>query len=300
MGKELPCVRVYTDGGCKPNPGPGGWGAVLLFPDRKPQELSGGEAETTNNRMELMAAIEALGALDGPHRVELYTDSTYLRSGITSWLESWRRRGWRTAQGDAVKNQDLWQALDEAIQRHRIVWHWVKGHAGNEYNERADCLASAAIPRPELPVEDESAVHLYLGAAFSGKQRAGSWAVVLVFQDNEKVVSGRVQPASSNQMHLVSAVRGLEALSRTVRVHVYTASDYLRDGATTWVAGWQRRGWQTVSGKAVSHRELWQQLVALANRHDVHWHVAKQGEWPPGLTAAKQHARDAVLEPVSN
>lgn len=294
MGDNLPCVRVYTDGGCKPNPGPGGWGAVLLYPDRDPIELSGGELESTNNRMELTAAIEALRALDGPHRVELFTDSTYLRSGITSWLEGWRRRGWRTGQGEPVKNQDLWQALDEAIGRHEITWQWVRGHAGNTYNELADRLASAAIPRPELPVDDPKAVHLYLGAAFSGTRRAGSWAAVLVFQEHEKVASGAVAPASSNQMHLVSAVEGLKALSRPVRVHVYTASDYLRDGATTWVKSWQRRGWRTASDSPVRHRDLWQELIRLARRHDVHWHVAKQGEWPAGLAAAKQHAREAL------
>jgi ribonuclease HI len=267
---------------------------VLLYPDRDPIELSGGELESTNNRMELTAAIEALRALDGPHRVELFTDSTYLRSGITSWLEGWRRRGWRTGQGEPVKNQDLWQALDEAIGRHEITWQWVRGHAGNTYNELADRLASAAIPRPELPVDDPKAVHLYLGAAFSGTRRAGSWAAVLVFQEHEKVASGAVAPASSNQMHLVSAVEGLKALSRPVRVHVYTASDYLRDGATTWVKSWQRRGWRTASDSPVRHRDLWQELIRLARRHDVHWHVAKQGEWPAGLAAAKQHAREAL------
>ncbi|WP_346899762.1 ribonuclease HI [uncultured Roseibium sp.] len=133
-------VTIYTDGACSGNPGPGGWGAILRFGEHE-KELSGGAAETTNNRMELTAAIEALNALKRPCAVDLYTDSTYVRSGITEWLEGWKRKNWRTAAKKPVKNADLWQALDEARQRHDVSWHWVKGHAGHPENERADELA---------------------------------------------------------------------------------------------------------------------------------------------------------------
>ena len=141
MNAALPSVVVYTDGGCRPNPGPGGWGAVLLYPGRDPLELSGGKKEATNNRMEITAAIEALGALEGPHRVELHTDSTYLRTGITEWLPKWRANGWKTAGKKPVKNVELWQRLEEAAARHTVRWHWVKGHVGHDDNERADELA---------------------------------------------------------------------------------------------------------------------------------------------------------------
>jgi len=139
---ELPDVEIFTDGACKGNPGPGGWGAILRS-NGKERELSGGESPTTNNRMELMAAIEALNALKKPCHVQLYTDSVYVRDGITKWIHGWRRNGWRTSDKKPVKNAELWQALLEASAPHRIDWHWVKGHAGHPENERADALACA-------------------------------------------------------------------------------------------------------------------------------------------------------------
>jgi ribonuclease HI len=133
-------VTIYTDGACSGNPGPGGWGAILISGEHR-KELNGGEAETTNNRMELTAAIEALNALKRPCTVELYTDSVYVRDGITKWIHGWRRNGWRTADKKPVKNAELWQALEQALERHKVDWHWVKGHAGHPENERADELA---------------------------------------------------------------------------------------------------------------------------------------------------------------
>ncbi len=140
----LQTVHIWTDGACKGNPGPGGWGAVLRY-GRHERRLKGGEPHTTNNRMELMAAIQALEALKRPCRVELTTDSQYLRDGITRWLKNWRRRGWRTASGGVVKNQDLWERLDQAASRHDVHWHWVRGHAGHRENELADRLANEAV-----------------------------------------------------------------------------------------------------------------------------------------------------------
>jgi len=133
-------VTIYTDGACSGNPGPGGWGAILVHGETR-KELSGGEPETTNNRMELQAAIEALNALKRPCKVALYTDSVYVRDGITKWIKGWQRNGWRTAAKKPVKNAELWQALQAALQPHDIDWHWVKGHAGHPENERADELA---------------------------------------------------------------------------------------------------------------------------------------------------------------
>jgi len=137
-------VEIWTDGACSGNPGPGGWGAILLFGDTV-KELSGGEAHTTNNRMELTAAISALEALKRPCEVALHTDSQYLRQGVTGWIFGWKKNGWRTADKKPVKNVDLWRRLDEAVQRHKIDWRWVKGHAGDEMNERADELARAGM-----------------------------------------------------------------------------------------------------------------------------------------------------------
>lgn len=137
-------VEIFTDGACRGNPGPGGWGAILRFGAHE-RELQGAEPQTTNNRMEMTGAIAALSALKEGCDVDLYTDSRYLCDGMSQWLAGWKRRGWRTASREPVKNEDLWRLLDALEQRHRIRWHWVRGHAGHPENERADALANAAI-----------------------------------------------------------------------------------------------------------------------------------------------------------
>jgi ribonuclease HI len=141
---ELPLVEIFTDGACRGNPGPGGWAALLRNKGGREREISGGEPATTNNRMELTAAIRALEALNRPCRVELHTDSTYVRDGITRWIHRWRANGWRTSDKKPVKNAELWQALLEAVEPHRVEWHWVKAHDGHPENERVDVLACAA------------------------------------------------------------------------------------------------------------------------------------------------------------
>ena len=144
MARRKP-VDIFTDGACSGNPGPGGWGAVLRYQGVE-NELHGGEAETTNNRMEMLAAIMALEAMKRPVHAVIHTDSTYLRDGITKWIHSWKQRGWKTAAKKPVKNVDLWQRLEAALERHEVEWRWVKGHAGHPENERADALARAGIP----------------------------------------------------------------------------------------------------------------------------------------------------------
>jgi ribonuclease HI len=156
----MPELYAYTDGACSGNPGPGGWGVLMLARDGdkvvKERTLQGGEADTTNNRMELMAAISALEALARPSTLILVTDSAYVKNGITEWLAGWKRKNWRTAAGSAVKNVDLWQRLDEARQRHTVEWRWIKGHAGHAENERADELARAGMA-PFKPAKSEAA-----------------------------------------------------------------------------------------------------------------------------------------------
>ena len=157
--ENMPEILAYTDGACSGNPGPGGWGVLLVARDGdhvvKERALSGGEADTTNNRMELLAAINALEALDRPSRITIVTDSAYVKNGITSWLHGWKKNGWRTAAKKPVKNEDLWRRLDEAAARHDVRWEWVKGHAGHPENERADELARKGmapfkpVPAPE-------------------------------------------------------------------------------------------------------------------------------------------------------
>ncbi|WP_033067838.1 ribonuclease HI [Thalassospira australica] len=139
-------VEIYTDGACSGNPGPGGWGAILRFKGVE-KEMSGGDPETTNNRMEMMAAISALEALKRPCVIDVYTDSSYVRDGITKWIFGWQKRGWKTADKKPVKNVELWQRLLKALEPHQVEWHWVKGHAGHPENERCDELAREAVPK---------------------------------------------------------------------------------------------------------------------------------------------------------
>ncbi|AJD53618.1 MULTISPECIES: ribonuclease HI [Thalassospira] len=145
-GTDNKRVEIYTDGACSGNPGPGGWGAILRF-NGVEKEMSGGDPETTNNRMEMMAAISALEALKRPCVVDIYTDSSYVRDGITKWIFGWQKRGWKTADKKPVKNVELWQRLLEALKTHKVEWHWVKGHAGHPENERCDELARQAVPK---------------------------------------------------------------------------------------------------------------------------------------------------------
>lgn len=143
---RVPVVEIFTDGACSGNPGPGGWGAVMRWKGVD-KELSGGDVDTTNNRMELMAPIAALEALKRPMNIAITTDSTYVRDGITKWIFNWKKNGWKTANRKPVKNADLWQRLEAAVEPHQVEWHWVKGHAGHPENERADELATGAVPR---------------------------------------------------------------------------------------------------------------------------------------------------------
>ena len=150
------------------------------------------------------------------------------------------------------------------------------------------------MPRAPLPIDDRKAVHLFTAAAYSGKKKAGSWGVVLRFADSDKGSGEQVDGASANRMHILSAIAGLEQLKRPVRVHIYTVSDYLKDGATSWVAGWRERGWKTRDGKPVSHRDLWQRLDALSKKHRIEWHVVEKTDLPEDMEYAKQLAKDAL------
>lgn len=145
MDTDTSIITIYTDGACQGNPGPGGWGAVLLYKNHR-KEIKGGEPDTTNNRMELMAAIQALELLKKSSDVHLYSDSQYVKQGITTWIHNWKKNGWRNSQKQPVKNIDLWQRLDKIVTFHKVIFHWVKGHAGDPENERADQLARNGIP----------------------------------------------------------------------------------------------------------------------------------------------------------
>lgn len=274
-------VQIYTDGGCDPNPGPGGWGAVLIAGLRT-REISGADPATTNNRMEITAAISALRLLNQPCEITLFTDSQYLRKGITEWMEGWLANGWKKANGRPVENADLWQDLIVALEPHRARWEWIRGHRGNPLNERADQLAREARRRllkgqpVATAVTHEAAplpeVALYASGSSLGNPGPGGFAALLVdAEGHEQAVSGAWPVASSNVMDLWAAVAGLQALKQVSHVTVYSTNKYLLDGASRWLAQWERRGWRTSDGQAVRNQEIWAELAHVLGDHDVSW-----------------------------
>jgi ribonuclease HI len=291
-------VVIYTDGACDPNPGPGGWAAILRSGPHE-KVISGSHPDTTNNRMELQAALSALRALKRPCHVTLHTDSEYVRQGITEWLPAWRRQGWRTGGRRPVQNQDLWQALATAAEEHRVEWRWVRGHAGDPLNERADRLARAAIPgrSPSVmsePEQVENSVLLYTRASCLGSSGPGGWAVVRRRGDEISSQSGSVAEATANEMELLAAIKGLESLQEQEQVHVYTVSQYLHQGITRWVDGWQARGWQTKQGQPVRHKRLWLTLLETIRDHQVEWILLPKNDRPAESEQAATLAAQAA------
>ena len=274
---ERRSVTIYTDGGADPNPGPGGWG-VILSDDRTGviKELSGGDPHTTNNRMELTAAIHALEALNQPCEVILHTDSRYLQEGITKWIKNWRRQGWKRGKkaNQEIENVDLWKRLDVLSEEQSINWLWVKGHAGNVYNERADELATREIrrfyrdAREGLPADEA-----YLLVSARGGQ--GIWAVSVRQDGNEELITGLETNVTSNQLYIIAAIQALSTFPMETRVRLYTTSDYLRNGASQWIKGWKRRNWQTKAGDPVKNMDLWQRLDYEVSLRNVEWPSVK-------------------------
>ncbi len=295
----LPKITLYTDGACSPNPGIGGWGVVFLSQGRLLEEISGRDEETTNNRMELTAALRGLQQLKEPHNITLITDSTYVKNGITTWIHGWQRRGWLTADKQPVKNRDLWEGLAKEIKRHRVDWQWVKGHSENRWNERVDALAVAARSTSPVtpdaspvPLPDDDRITIFSGITFAPSRQLGSWAILLSYRHHLKLIGGAEQGSSANQFHLLAAVAGLSALKRELPVTLYTTSGYLRDGVHSWLDGWRQRGWLTSEGKAVSNTALWQQLVPLVRRYEVEVQVVSRKDGFCLMQEAKELARE--------
>lgn len=303
-----PQVQVHTDGGCDPNPGPGGWAAILRWEGRE-WVLAGNEPHTTNNRMELQAAVAALALLErllGRCRIDLHTDSTYLRRGVEEWLPRWAARGWQTKAGTPVKNQDLWQLLSELVERHEVRWHWLRGHSGDPLNERADALATEARRRlsppdagasPAAPAEaplPQATVSIKVCGPTPAK-RVG-WGAVVRQGSSRLQLSGAEDGVHANALLLRAAIEALRALSMPSRVTVISDASYLIEGASRWVSGWQARAWRTKEGKPVAHRALWEALLQEARRHRVHWQLAPADGPSDDLLLAAELAADAAAD----
>jgi ribonuclease HI len=263
-------VVIYTDGGADPNPGLGGWAAIIRF-GRHERVLSGAEPDTTNNRMELTAAIAALQALTRPCRIQFHTDSEYLRRGITEWVERWAAKNWRRGK-QPVANADLWQTLRELSRRHQIEWFWVRGHSGHEDNERVDELArQARLAITASSAHDPALPRLFLRASVSGNPGPGGWGLILERDGQTEQFSGTAAKTTNNRLEIEAAVAGLRLLPPGQAIQLFTVSDYLYQGATQWLPAWRRRNWLKKDGQPVSHADLWQQLGAEMERRPVQW-----------------------------
>jgi ribonuclease HI len=286
----LPDVSIYSDGGADPNPGPGGWGAVMLFTraggEVTKKELSGGEALTTNNRMELTAAIQALRALDSPHSVSFYADSQYVVRGITEWIIKWRTKLYKD-----VENADLWRELEAEAARHTIRWHWVKGHAGNEHNERADQLATEAMPK-KRETADLAAVRAYMRVSCVGT--TGGWAVLMARPEGEMVLSEGAKNTTPNRLDLQATIAALSALAEGEAAQFFTASSYLYTGITEWVKNWKRNNWQKKTGGEVQNRDLWERAEKLSALRDVRWVLYSDQSRPIELERLSEPLREVV------
>jgi ribonuclease HI len=222
--------------------------------------------------MELMAAIRALEALKQTCEVRLYTDSEYLRRGITEWVQTWARNGWMRGKkkDQPVENVDLWQRLLALTEEHNVSWEWVKGHAGNIYNERADSLARHEIARFHVDAVD-SANSIQILLLVSVKGSKGYWGALIRSQDGEQIIHGQEHETTSNRLDVQAAVEALRAAEENLPIKVYSRSDYLRNGAKQWVKGWKKRGWVTRQGAPVKNQDLWKELDALLTAGDVSW-----------------------------
>ena len=289
-------VIIYSDGGADPNPGIGGWAAILLYGNRE-KVLTGNAPLTTNNQMELQAAIAALQALTRPAEIEFHTDSEYVRRGITEWIDSWIKKGWMKGS-KPILNRELWQELHALTQQHTIEWHWVKGHAGDPLNERVDQLARNArleISPAGLATSDTS--RFYIQVSCLGNPGPGGWGLVWDGATTGlQTVSGFVPQTTNNRLELMAAIEALKMVGSGRVAQIFTTSDYLFQGARQWLPGWRSRQWHKKDGQAIANADLWQALDRFLDHTNIQWISLKgvsDGEHLSYLNQAEQLAREA-------
>lgn len=283
-------VIIYTDGGSSPNPGPGGWAAILQY-DGREKEIMGNQPHTTNNRMELTAATEALKSITHSCKIDLYTDSEYLKNGITRWIKTWLAAGRLEPGEKQVANADLWLDLYPLTQWHDVSWHWVRGHAGNELNERVDRLVHQAR-LPLLPKVEQNSQLATLYVKSSCSNGNGGWAAVIEHEGKHVQLSGRVDKTTNNRMELQAVIEGLSQIDPAETVRVVTQSDYLHQGATRWIHGWKKRHWKKKDGMSVSNEALWRQLDKLISARQLAW-INARGQEVEGIDLAASIAKTA-------
>ena len=313
-------IRVYTDGACRGNPGRGGWGVVIEH-GRDRTEANGAHPHTTNNRMELTAAIEALERIAPAYNrveVQITTDSSYVRNGITEWMATWKTNGWRTSRGAAVKNRDLWQRLASACTRCTVTWQWVKGHSGHPGNSRADKLArdgllgvvighagepQAPPSAPSAPHDGTELVRVYLSREWTprrgpggSRHGRGAWAAVIEDGTTTASITGVDEDSTKQRLELSAAVEALARVGTGRNVEVNTCSHYLENGVTHWLDTWARQDWYRGAGGRIKNHNLWAKLAAERARLQVHWQWHRSEAAGPGCGRAAAIAHRALNE----
>jgi ribonuclease HI len=300
--KNLPQVTIYTDGACVPNPGPGGWSVILVFKNQTgdiiQKEYSGGEPSTTSIRMEMQAAINALRYLKQSCSVTLFSDSRYLVKGVNDWLSSWKARGWVLSNGSELKNADLWKELDSLLQNHQIEWCWIRGHADNPMNQKADALARSQIAYPKLPSADDSGYHLFIRATCH--KGIGGWGAVLRSNEKTLIFSGVEENTTPNKIEIHGVIEGLLQVPRNARVYIYTNNNYLYAAMVSDILRWKKQGWQTNQGVGIKNRDLWEQLLNIQEEKTVSWHLLKGHDIPEESNKAKDIAKKELAGKLIN
>ena len=273
----LPLVTVYTDGACVPNPGSGGWAAIIWFMSaqkgRIEKEITGSNPHTTSICMELQAAIEALKVLKRPCFVNIYTDSRYLYDGARIRLPRWKTTGWRLANGDTIKNVDLWKQLDILFQFHHVEFHWTKGHSDDYWNQKVDILARNQIQLPSLPSLKDGGYHLFIQTSCSNG--SGGWGAVLRKSDEKWTFFGMDFNTTANRIEIVGAIEGLNRIPQNTQVNVYTRNNYIYSTMINNIQLWKKNGWRTSSSEEVMHRDLWEKLLTAQEGKLVRWYLFK-------------------------
>lgn len=259
--------------------------------------LTGNDPNSTNNRMELQAAISALAALKRPVQIEFHTDSEYLRKGITEYIESWANNDWKRKDKEPVANVDLWKKLWPLVQTHEIEWHWVKGHSGDELNERVDKLARQARLdiTPDINLSKDMP-RLFIRASCKGNPGPGGWGIILEEAGETEQLSGWEAQTTNNRMELTAAIEALRMRPPGDEVMIFTLSDYLFQGATKWIHGWRERDWKKKNGQPISNEDLWRTLDELMAEYQIRWVNAKGDNFKnePGLSEAAELAMSAA------
>lgn len=324
-------IEAWTDGACKGNPGPGGWGALLRQGNME-TEIKGGSEQTTNNRMEMMAAIETLSAIPSQNTpITISTDSQYLRDGITKWISGWKAKGWVTSNKTPVKNQELWIKLDNLCDQHKVYWTWVKGHNGHPENERADRLAVAGIPNSkkqtlnknqdyietnmiqpptvpaalvvtEISFDDfmktaKKSIPLEIQIQVQVINAKGGWAAAFSQENRTAYTSGFIMHTTLPQLELLTAINCIEMFSTPYVINmVYNPDQYIYKGITSWIKGWESNGWTTSSGSEVKYKDQWIKLNELCSSHHIFWKWILTPRQKELVTALNEKAKSSIAQ----